>query len=154
VVNMAIVGVFAGYLPYHLFARGRGRRAAIFAGSAISVLASACLALAELLISGVHMPGPMLPVSVGLFVISALLEGAITSTVLSPSEGIQPGFVRHPATGRSFAVTAVAGVAVVLAAGGVVFASTQPDGIEHLVGIHAGGTDYGRGAGLLGIALL
>src|SRR6476659_88432 len=41
VLNMAVVGVLAGYLPYHLWGRGRGRRAAIFAGGALSVLASA-----------------------------------------------------------------------------------------------------------------
>src|SRR5689334_1623120 len=31
VVNMAIAGVFAGYVPYYLWGRGRTRRAAIFA---------------------------------------------------------------------------------------------------------------------------
>src|SRR5689334_25233833 len=53
VVNMAIAGVLAGYLPYHLWGRGRARRLAIFAGGALSVLASAVLALSELLLSGV-----------------------------------------------------------------------------------------------------
>src|SRR3954468_14392445 len=90
VFNMAIAGVFAGYLPYHLWGRGRGRRAAIFAGGALSVLASAVLALAELLLSGVRMPGPVLGASLGVFAISALLEGAITMTVVSALEGIQP----------------------------------------------------------------
>jgi len=157
VLNMAVVGVLAGYLPYHLWGRGRGRRAAIFAGGALSVLASAVLALAELLISGVRMPGPALSVSLGLFVISALLEGAITMTVVSALEGIQPGFVRQPSTGRSFAMTALGIAAVLLAAGGVVFASTSPDGIEQLAiqaGIHKPLAGYGGGAGLAGIALL
>src|SRR5438270_6958660 len=80
VLNMAVVGVLAGYLPYHLWGRGRGRRAAIFAGGALSVLASAVMALSELLISGVRMPGPVLGISLGVFAISALLEGAITMT--------------------------------------------------------------------------
>jgi cobalt/nickel transport system permease protein len=57
VFNMALAGVLAGYLPYHLWGRGRGRRAAIFAGGALSLMTSAILALAELLISGVRMPG-------------------------------------------------------------------------------------------------
>src|SRR5450432_4349098 len=43
VMNMAVLGEFAGYLPYHLWGRGRGRRAAIFAGGALSVAVSALL---------------------------------------------------------------------------------------------------------------
>jgi cobalt/nickel transport system permease protein len=154
VLNMAIVGVLAGYLPYHLCGRGRWRRAAIFAGGVLSVLASACMALAELLISGVRMPGAMMPVSIGLFVISALLEGAITMTVVSALEGIRPGFVRQPGGSHSMAFAGVGLVAIVLAAGGVVFASTAPDGIEHLVGIRPGDSGYGGGSGLLAIGLL
>lgn len=162
VLNMAVVGVLAGYLPYHLWGRGRGRRAAIFAGGALSVLASAVLALSELLISGVRMPGSVLGVSLVLFVISALLEGAITMTVVSALEGIQPGFVRQPSAGRSFSMTSLAmtalGIAaVLLAAGGVVFASSAPDGIEQLAiqaGIRKPLAGYGGGAGLAGITLL
>src|SRR5437763_8153756 len=156
VLNMAVAGVLAGYLPYHLWGRGRGRRVAIFAGGALSVLASAVLALTELLISGVRMPGPVLGVSLGVFVASALLEGAITMTVVSALEGIQPGFVRQP-SGRSFAMTALGITAVLLAAGGVVFASTAPDGIEQLAiqaGLRKPLAGYGDGAGLAGIALL
>jgi cobalt/nickel transport system permease protein len=154
VLNMAIAGVLAGYLPYHLWGRGRGRRAAIFAGGALSVLASALLALAELLISGVRMPSSVIGVSLALFAFSALLEGAITMTVVSALEGIQPGFVRQPATGHRFAVSAVALAAIVLAAGGVVFASTAPDGIEQIVGVHGVGSEYGRGTGLIGIGVI
>src|SRR5258708_6991170 len=140
-----------------MWGRGRGRRAAIFAGGGVSVLASAMLALAELLISGVRMPGSVLGVSLGLFVISALLEGAITMTVVTALEGIQPGFVRQPSAGRSFAMTALGITAVLLAAGGVVFASTAPDGIEQLAiqaGLRKPLAAYGGGAGLAGIALL
>ena len=42
VINMAIVGVLAGYLPFHLWGADAARRAAIFAGGALSVLVSAC----------------------------------------------------------------------------------------------------------------
>ena len=80
VINMAIVGVLAGYLPYHFWGRGRARRAAIFAGGALSVAVTALLALAELLISGVRMPASVLGVSLALFAVSALIEGAITMT--------------------------------------------------------------------------
>src|SRR5579884_3332273 len=48
VVNMAIVGVLAGYLPFYLWGAGRHRKFAIFAGGTFSVLVSAILALSEL----------------------------------------------------------------------------------------------------------
>ena len=132
VVNMAIVGVLAAWLPFHLWGGGPRRKAAIFAGGTLSVLVSAVLALAELLMSGVRMPGAVLGVSLALFLVSALLEGAITLAVIQALESIQPGFVRRPAAGRSFATGAVALGAVLLAAVGVLFASTAPDGIERL----------------------
>ena len=157
VLNMAIVGVLAGYLPYHLWGRGRTRAAALFAGGVLSVLASAILALAELLLSGVRMPSSVLTLSLGLFVVSALLEGAITMTVVRALEGIQPGLVRQPAAGHSVLLTTVGLATVLLAAGGVLFASTAPDGIEKLA-IHAGIakplTNYGGGAGLAGAGLV
>ena len=132
VFNMAIAGVLAGYLPYYLWGRGSRRRAAIFAGGTISLLTSAILALAELMISGVRMPGPVLGLSLALFVVSALVEGAITVAVVVALERIQPGLLRAPAAGRSPAFAALGLVAILLAAGGVVFASTAPDGIERL----------------------
>jgi cobalt/nickel transport system permease protein len=132
VINMAMAGVLAGYLPYHLWGRTRGRRAAIFAGGALSVAVSALLALAELLISGVRMPASVLGVSLALFLVSALIEGAITMTVMGALEAIQPNFVRQPAAGGRYALVAAGLAAVLLAAGGVVFASTAPDGIARL----------------------
>jgi cobalt/nickel transport system permease protein len=132
VVNMAIAGVLAGYLPYHLWGRTRGRRAAIFAGGTLSVAVSAMLALSELLISGVRMPTGVLRVSLGLFLVSALIEGAITMAVMSALEAIQPNLVRQPAAGRRYSLVAAGLAAVLLAAGGVVLASTAPDGIEQL----------------------
>jgi cobalt/nickel transport system permease protein len=132
VINMAIVGVLAGYLPYHLWGRSRARRAAIFAGGALSVAGSALLALAELLISGVRIPAPVLEVSLALFLVSALIEGAITMTVIGALEAIQPNFVRQPAAGGRYALVVAGLAAVLLAAGGVVFASTAPDGIQQL----------------------
>jgi cobalt/nickel transport system permease protein len=175
VINMAIVGVLAGYLPFSLWGGSRWRKPAIFAGGALSVLVSAVLALAELLFSGVPMRGSVLGLSLGLFLVSALLEGGITLAVVQSLEAIQPGFVRRPAAGRSFARGAVGLAAVLLAAVGFLFASTAPDGIERL-GL-ATGTAHARamiatplagyqwnlsaapwvrkaGAGLTGIALI
>jgi cobalt/nickel transport system permease protein len=157
VLNMAIAGVLAGYLPYHLWGGGRFRRAAIFAGGVLSVLASAVLALAELLVSGVRMPASVLAVSLALFLVSALLEGAITMAVVVALERIQPGFVRQPAPAPSLLVGALGLFAVLLAAGGVVFASTAPDGIDRLAiraGIAKPLAAYGGGAGVAGVALI
>jgi cobalt/nickel transport system permease protein len=132
VINMAIVGVLAGYLPYSLWGEGRWRKLAIFAAGALSVLVSALLALGELLFSGVPMKGSVLGLSLALFAVSALLEGGITLAVVQALEAIQPGFVRKPAPGRSFARGAIGLAAVLLAAVGFLFASTAPDGIERL----------------------
>src|SRR5688572_26832927 len=38
VFNMAVAGVIAGYLPYHLWGGGRWRKAAIFMGGVLSTL--------------------------------------------------------------------------------------------------------------------
>jgi cobalt/nickel transport system permease protein len=156
ILNMAVAGVLAGYVPYHLWG-GRHRRTALFTAGAFSVLASAVLALAELLLSGVRMPSAALGISMGLFVVSALMEGAITMMVVSALERIQPGFVRQPAAGHSVALSAIGLVAVLLAAGGVLFASTAPDGIERLAmqaGIAKPLAGYGGGAGLAGVGVV
>jgi cobalt/nickel transport system permease protein len=181
ILNMAIFGVLAGWLPLRLWGAGRWRRQAIFAGGALSVLASAVMALAELLLSGVRMPASVLGLSLGLFAVSAVLEGAITLAVIEALEAIQPGFARKMAggrrpAGRSAAWGAIALAAVLLAAGGVLVASTAPDGIQKLA-LQAGVASRARtlvstpfsgyetaflpagwprktGAGLAGIALI
>ena len=131
-LNMAVIGVLAAYLPFHLWGAGRWRRAAIFAGGVLSALVSAVLAVAELLISGVSISTSILGVSLTLFLVAAALEGAITLTVIEALERIQPNFVRQPREGRSFALGAAALAAIVLATIGVLFASAAPDGIEKL----------------------
>jgi cobalt/nickel transport system permease protein len=131
-INMAILGVLAGYAPFHYFGSGRWRRAAVFAGGAISVLVSAAMALSELRLSGV--PPRILGASIAVFSIAAVLEGAITVGVLEALESIQPGFVRkpEPARRRSFALGAAGVAAILLATVGVQFAAAGPDGIEKI----------------------
>jgi cobalt/nickel transport system permease protein len=175
VFNMALAGVAAGYLPYRLWG-GQWRSAAIFAGGALSVLVSACLALTQLLLSGVRMPGHLLAVSVGLFVVSALIEGAITLAAVRAIERLNPGWVRGVRDSGSRALGALAIAAVLLAVAGILVASAAPDGIQHLavqLGIaaqtpawlHAPLADYQVGwaqpawirktvAGLVGLALI
>lgn len=129
VFNMAIAGVLAGYLPYALL-RGRGR--GVFLGGMFSVLTSAGLALAELLRSGVPMPRGVLALSIGLFAISAIIEGAITLAVVRALERIQPGFLRQPAGLRARGAWVLGGAAAAMGAFGVFIASTRPDGIWRL----------------------
>jgi len=131
VFNMAIAGVLAGYLPFQLWGASRRRKQAIFAGAFLSVLVSASLALSELLISGIAMPRPVLMLSMGLFVISALIEGAITVSVVGAIEKLNPGFVQKEASnGRILVILSAA--AVVLGVTGFVLASSAPDGIQKL----------------------
>lgn len=133
IVNMALMGVLAGYLPFHFWGSGRGRRRAIFLGGALSVVSSALLALAELRISGVPMPGAALGISLALFLVSAIAEGAITVAVMAALEAANPKLARRAAGGRSHVLGALACAALLLAVVGVLFASTRPDGIEKLL---------------------
>jgi len=131
VFNMAIAGVLAGYLPFRLWG-ARHRKAAIFAGAFLSVLVSAALALSELLISGVAMPRAIVLISVGLFAVSAAIEGAITISVVQAIENLNPGFVQKPDRAGGRALAAIAAGATILALAGFMIASTAPDGIERL----------------------
>jgi cobalt/nickel transport system permease protein len=157
-INMAILGVLAGYLPYHWLGAGRWRRAAIFAGGMLSVLVSALLAMTELLLSKTPIAAGVLGLSVVVFVVSAALEGAITLAVIQALEAIQPNFVRKPSGTRPFAAASLGGVAVLLAAVGVVFASGDPDGIEKLTRYQSAAVEASwlgkAGAGLAGVALI
>jgi cobalt/nickel transport system permease protein len=157
-INMAILGVLAGYLPYHCFGAGRWRRAAIFAGGMLSVLVSALLAMSELLLSKVPMPAAALGLSLAVFVLSAALEGAITLAVIQALETIQPNFVRKPSGRRSFALGSLGAAAVLLAAVGVLFASSDPDGIEKLTRYQSAAAEaswLGKvEAGLAGVTLI
>jgi cobalt/nickel transport system permease protein len=131
VFNMAIAGVLAGYWPYRIWG-ARWRRSSIFAGAVLSVMVSATLALSELLISGVRMPRPLILVSVALFAVSALIEGAITVSVMQAMERLNPAFVRTPRQATAPVLAMVGGVALVLAVAGFLVASTTPDGIQRL----------------------
>ncbi|HEX8985364.1 MAG TPA: energy-coupling factor ABC transporter permease, partial [Bryobacteraceae bacterium] len=131
-LNMAIVGVLAGWAPYQLWGTGRWRRVAVFLAASVSVLASALLALAELLVSGIRMPPAVVGLSLGLFVVSAAIEGAITLAVVEGIERLSPRLARKQAPARAWAVVAVGVAAVLLAGGGILVASSDPDGLERL----------------------
>jgi cobalt/nickel transport system permease protein len=132
IFNMALAGVLAAYLPYRWWGRGRLRRVAIFLGGTLAVAAGALLAIAELLLSGVPMPRAILGLSLGLFLVNALIEGGITLAVVEALERMNPGWVRADARPGRMALAALALAAVLLAAVGVLFASAAPDGLESL----------------------
>ena len=142
IFNMAIAGVLAGYVPYRLWgAVPAWRTAAIFAGGALSVLVSACLALSQLAISGVPL-GRWLPVSLALFLVSAILEGAITVAALGAIERLNNAWVHRPAGAGSRLAGMAAVAGVLLIAGGILMASAAPDGIQKLaaqagISVHA-----------------
>jgi len=136
VFNMAIVGVLAGYLPYRAWS-GVSRSFAVFAAGLLSVLASGCLALAELLVSGVPMPRHVLFISLGFFLMNAVIEGAITVAAIRAIERLNPRLLRSPQRSSSSLIAVMAVAAVVLAVAGILVASANPDGIEQLARAHA-----------------
>ena len=136
VFNMALLGVAAGYLPYRLWGR---KPVTIFAGGAFSVLTSACLALGQLRISGVPMAGSVLWASLGLFLVSALMEGAITVAAVRAIERLNPGWVAGgPQSSSSRTLPALAMATLALVVVGTLIVSAAPDGIQRLTG--QGGT--------------
>jgi cobalt/nickel transport system permease protein len=131
VFNMAVVGVAAGYLPFHLFG-GRARTAAVFLGGFLSVILGSAAAVTELLASGVAIPGAVLSVSGALFAAAAAAEGAITVLALRAIEGINKDWVRAPGAASQNGLATLGGLAVVVVAVGVMIASAAPDTLTAL----------------------
>jgi len=157
ILNMAIGGVLAGYLPYRLWGRGRTREAAIFLGGFISVVLSASLAMTELVISGVPMSRHLLLISGLLFLMSGLIEGAITVAAVRAIERMNPGWVRAAEPLRMRFVVATALIAVVLASLGVAIASTAPDALQAALAVGEGAHSpwfYKAFLGLTAMAIL
>jgi cobalt/nickel transport system permease protein len=155
VFNMALVGVAAGYLPYRLLA-DRSRSGAIFAAGALSVMISACLALGQLLISGVPMTGGVLWASLGLFLVSALMEGTITVAAVRAIERLNPAWVAGPRPASSRTLAGVALATLLLVVVGTLVASALPDGIQRLTGqgVDSLGWPQRTMGGLAGIAMI
>jgi len=151
VINMALLGVLAGYLPIRVFRRTRWEMQGVFAGALFSVLVSGALALIELLLSGIHISPTLTSVSLGLFTVNALIEAAITVSVVKAVRSLQPresgGEVlvnaSTPASrmpGKLLGVIMLGTLTVAMV--GILIASRLPDGLEHLalkLGIPFGG---------------
>ena len=136
IFNMAIAGVFAGYLPYRLLGASFPNTA-VFLSGAFSVLVSAMLALAELLISGVPMLRHILIVSMIVFAVSAMIEGGITLAAVRAIERLNPRYVKAPANVASLALGLVVLLALGTAVVVILLASPSPDGIERLLTFQA-----------------
>jgi cobalt/nickel transport system permease protein len=141
IFNMAVCGVLAGYLPYSYLSGSKWRYRAAFWGGVCSVMASGLLALTELGISGIHMPPSLIIFSVLLFLANAIMEGAITATVLKAIERINPevasdGNLSSPSLAGRTAI-AIGLAALLLGATGLLITSAAPDGLEQLA-LHLG----------------
>jgi cobalt/nickel transport system permease protein len=132
VFNMAIAGVLASWLPWKGLSGTSWRNGGIWLSGFCSVLTTAFLCLGELALSGVRIGSAALAVSVGVFVVTAALEGAITLAVLLAVEKIHPSWVMAPRPGRSKGAALLAAAAVLLGSLGFLIASDRPDGLEHL----------------------
>ena len=133
VFNMALAGTLAGYLAYRMLGGNGARKLPCSRAQPLSVLVCALLAIGELRLSGVPIPPVLLGVSLGLFAVNAVLEGLITVGVVQALRAINPGWIREsPRSIRGPALAAVALAALLLATGGVWFASAEPDGLERL----------------------
>jgi cobalt/nickel transport system permease protein len=133
VFNMALAGVAAAYFSYRLWGQ-RSRSGAIFAAGALSVMTSACLALGQLLISGVPMTGGVLWGSLAWFLINATMEGAITVAAVRAIERLNPAWVAGPQPASSRTVAGVGLAALLLVVIGTLIASSAPDGIQRMTG--------------------
>jgi cobalt/nickel transport system permease protein len=136
IFNMALCGVLAGYLPYPAFRGTRWKYYAVFAGGALSVITSGLLALAELTLSGIRMPAGLILLSCLLFVANAVMEGAITATVLRAIERLNPEISSDAAEPTAHpwrrAVAAVGVASLAIGSAGLLIASSAPDALERL----------------------
>jgi cobalt/nickel transport system permease protein len=127
VFNMALVGVLAADWAK----RARG---GVFLAGFASVFVAACLCLGELALSGVRMPLPVLGLALGVFVLTAALEGVITVAVVRALERMNPKWTAGDAQARPV-LAALGLAALVLAVGGFLVASALPDGLERVAGL-------------------
>jgi cobalt/nickel transport system permease protein len=141
IINMALLGVVAGYVPARLLSRTKWNSAGVFLGGTLSVLVSGVLALSELLLSRIRMPPAMIELSLIVFAVNALVEGAITLSALRAIERLKPGVSvlgavpsdppSRPPKLKTVAVV-IASVSILIAGLGVAIGSTLPDGLERL----------------------
>src|SRR5579872_2452021 len=77
IFNMALMGVAAGYLPYHLWGNGKNRSASIFLGGFFSVLVAVLQALAALNPKFVNQPKSGRGIALGSVALAAVLLAVV-----------------------------------------------------------------------------
>lgn len=94
VINMAVIGVWAGYLPARWLSgrTGSGKVVAFVAGW-LSLMAGATFASLELWFSDVAPAIPLFASMLGIHALTGLAEGAITAASLAAIERLNPEFV-------------------------------------------------------------
>lgn len=132
VFNMAVIGVWAGWLPFRYLEKTGWRRAGYFAGGFLSVLASAAAAMLEIRLSEIALGQTVVSLSAIFFASTALMEGLITIAVVQAIERLNPGWLQRPAGVPSRAMGILATAAVAMMVGGVLYISTLPDGLESM----------------------
>jgi cobalt/nickel transport system permease protein len=132
VVNLAIIGVLAGYVPYRALAGTRWRDVGLFAGGFLSVVTSGALAVLELQLSNVRIDGAAAGFSFGLFALNGVAEGLITVAVVRALGVMNASWVPQTQPGKSATGHALAAAAIAIAVAGFAVASTSPDTLEAL----------------------
>ena len=130
IVNLAVAGVLAGYLPYKALAGTRWRDAGLVFGGFLSVMGGGALAVLQLQLSNVRIEGAVAGVSFGLFALNGIAEGLITLLVVRALGAMNPGWLRTSDAGTSGKLPALAAAAVALAVAGFAIASASPDTLE------------------------
>jgi cobalt/nickel transport system permease protein len=134
ILNMAIIGVWAGWILtqtlQRLFGGSRGRlplAAGIAAGVSVVIAAVACAI--ELALSGTAPPLLVLPAMAGVHILIGIGEGLITGGVLAYLAQARPDLL--PGEQQQFRGWLVPIVSILLVAGVLsLFASAWPDGLE------------------------
>ena len=141
VFNMAIVAVLGGYGVYRAMLRARpgprGLLAATAFASWCSIVLAAIVCAVELTWSGVAAWGLVFPAMAGVHMVIGLGEAVITTLVVAALMRTRPELVplaSRPAHASGLGPVAAAGLAVTigLLLFGLPFASSSPDGLEHV----------------------
>ncbi|MBI3694239.1 MAG: energy-coupling factor ABC transporter permease [Acidobacteria bacterium] len=89
-LNMAVAGVWLGYLPARMLGR---RRIGVFLGGWLSLFGAALLATIQLSLSHVAPNKPLFASMLGIHAVTGLVEGAITVAALETITRLSPNVV-------------------------------------------------------------
>jgi cobalt/nickel transport system permease protein len=143
VFNMAVLGVWAAWLPFKTLSQAGHPRTGLFIGSLLSVFLSAILALGQVSISSGVMSQGLWIFCLGLFTITGAIEGAVTLAAWQAIERLEGNTPTAAVTGPNRYW--ILGVSIVVMLTGVFFASSSPDVLEYFqqqTGIAGNGTSF------------